>query len=112
MARIIFLQRIWYEYGGPEIISSVLKEHGHEVDLLIGKDATSFRDKIRPGDIIAFSTMSGEHHWALQVASQIKKEKKVLSIFGGPHPTYFPGIINHPAVDRACCGEGEYSMLD
>ena len=112
MARVIFLQRIWYEYGGPEIISSVLKKYGHEVDLLIGKDISSFRDKIKPNDIIAFSTMSGEHHWALQVASQIKKEKKVLTIFGGPHPTYFPEIINHPAVDITCCGEGEYSMRD
>lgn len=112
MARVIFLQRIWYEYGGPELISSVLKKHGHETDLFIGKDISSFRDKIKPDDIIAFSTMSGEHHWALQVASQIKKEKKVLTIFGGPHPTYFPEIINHPAVDITCCGEGEYSMRD
>jgi len=112
MARVIFLQRIWYEYGGPEIISSVLKRYGHEVDLFIGEEANVFLDKIQPKDIVAFSTMSGEHHWALEVATEIRKEKDVLTVFGGPHPTYFPEIINHPAVDIACCGEGEYSMLD
>lgn len=112
MARVIFLQRIWYEYGGPEIISSVLKRYGHEVDLFIGEEAYLFLNKIQPKDIVAFSTMSGEHHWALKVATEIKKEKDILTVFGGPHPTYFPEIINHPAVDITCCGEGEYSMLD
>ena len=112
MAKIIFLQRIWYEYGGPEIISAVLKKYGHKVDLLIGKDADVFLNRIQPNDIIAFSIMSGEHHWALKVASRIKNEKKVLTVFGGPHPTYFTEIINHPAVDVACCGEGEFAMLD
>jgi len=112
MARIVFLQKIWHEYGGPEIISALLKKHGHEVDLLIGKDASAFIDKVQENDIVAFSTMSGEHHWALKVASQIKKEKEVLTVFGGAHPTYFPDIIKHPAVDIACCGEGEFAMLD
>lgn len=112
MARVIFLQRIWYEYGGPEIISAILKRYGHQVDLLIGNDAGAFLNRIQPDDIIAFSIMSGEHHWALMVASEIKKKRRVLTVFGGPHPTYFPEIIDHPAVDVACCGEGEFAMLD
>jgi len=112
MARVIFLQRIWYEYGGPEIISAILKKYGHQVDLLIGPDTDAFLDKIYPNDIVAFSTMSGEHHWALKVASQIKTKREVLTVFGGSHPTFFPEIINHPAVDIACCGEGEFAMLD
>ncbi|MBU4342702.1 MAG: B12-binding domain-containing radical SAM protein [Candidatus Omnitrophica bacterium] len=112
MARIIFLQRIWHEYLGPEIISANLKKHGHHVDLFIGRDTRSFLDKIQPKDIIAFSTMTGEHHWALEVAKGIKNKKDVMSIFGGPHPTFFPDIIKHPAVDIICRGEGEFSMLD
>jgi len=112
MARVVFLQRIWHEYGAPEIISAVLKKYGHEADLFIGRDAEALLDKIQPNDIIAFSTMSGEHHWALKVAGSIKAKIKALTVFGGPHPTYFPEIINHPAVDIACCGEGEFAMLD
>lgn len=112
MARVIFLQRIWHEYGGPQIISALLKKYGHQVDLFIAKDSSSLLDKIQPNDIVAFSTMTGEHHWALKVASEIKDKIDVLSVFGGPHPTYFPEVINHPAVDIACCGEGEFAMLD
>ncbi len=112
MARIVFLQKIWHEYGGPEIISAVLKKHGHNTDLLIGKDASVFINKVQKNDIIAFSAMSGEHHWALEIAARIKKEKDVLTVFGGAHPTYFPEIIKHPAVDVSCCGEGEFAMLD
>jgi len=111
MARVIFLQRIWHEYGGPEIISAVLKEYGHKADLFIDK-APHLRDNIEPNDIVAFSIMSGEHHWALEVAGRIKSRIKVLTVFGGPHPTYFPEIINHPAVDIVCRGEGEFAMLD
>ena len=112
MARVIFLQRIWHEYGGPEIISAVLKKHGHTVDLFIDKDPDALLGKILPNDIVAFSTMTGEHHWALEAASRIKDKINILTVFGGPHPTYFPEIINHPAVDIACCGEGESAMLD
>ncbi len=112
MARIIFLQRIWYEYGGPEIISAVLKKYGHRVALFIGNNSSDFIDKIYSGDIVCFSVMTGEHRWALKVASEIKEKRETLTVFGGPHPTYFPEIINHPAVDIACCGEGEFAMLD
>jgi len=112
MARIIFLQRIWFEYGGPEVISANLKKHGHHVDLFIGKDIDDLSDKIQEKDIVAFSIMSGEHQWALKVAGQIKRIRNVLTVFGGPYPTFFPDIINHPAVDVACCGEGEFAILD
>lgn len=112
MARIIFLQRIWYEYAGPEIISANLKRHGHSVDLFIGRYAKDFLNNIQEKDIIAFSVMSGEHNWALETARQIKEAKNVLTVFGGPYPTFYPDVVNHPGVDVACCGEGEFAMLD
>lgn len=112
MARVIFLQRIWHEYGAPEIIAAVLRKYGHTVDLFIEQGSGPLLDKIRPDDIVVFSTMTGEHHWALRVAAEIKERTNVLAVFGGPHPTYFPDIINHPAVDIACRGEGEFAMLD
>ena len=46
--------------------------------------------------------------------AKILKEKnpKLITLFGGPHPTFYPGIINEPEVDAICRGEGEYAMLD
>ena len=78
MARIIFIQRIWHEYGGPAVISSVLKRHGHSVELFIGNNPDRFLDKLNPSDIVAFSIMTGEDDWALKVADKIKRKKNIL----------------------------------
>lgn len=112
MARIVFLQRLYYEYGGPAIISAVLRGNGHDVSLLIGEKSHYFLSKVKKTDIVAFSTMTGMHHWAIKIASEIKKKMNILTVFGGPHPTYAPEIIEHPSVDVVCLGEGEYPMLD
>lgn len=63
-------------------------------------------------DIVAFSSMTGPHQWDLWTASQIKKHFNLLTIFGGPHPTFFPEMINHPVVDIVCRGEGEQATLE
>ena len=36
----------------------------------------------------------------------------VFSVFGGPHPTFFPEMIEKEGVDAVCIGEGEYAMLE
>ncbi len=35
-----------------------------------------------------------------------------MSVFGGPHPTYFPEFVEEPGVDAVCIGEGEGAILD
>jgi radical SAM superfamily enzyme YgiQ (UPF0313 family) len=35
-----------------------------------------------------------------------------LSVFGGPHPTFFPEMINEEGVDGVCVGEGEGAIVD
>ncbi|MFH1622511.1 MAG: radical SAM protein [Candidatus Omnitrophota bacterium] len=112
MAKIIFLQRLYYEYSGPMIISAVLKSKGHKVDLFIGEKSDYFIEKIKDADILAFSTMTGMHQWAIKIASEIKKDRDILTVFGGPHPTYSPELIENPAVDVVCIGEGEQAMLN
>ena len=36
----------------------------------------------------------------------------MLTVFGGPHPTFFPKLIEHPAVDVICRGEGEQAIVE
>lgn len=112
MAKIVFLQRLWYEYGGVSSISAILKKNSHQAELLIGNKASDFIKYLNDADVVAFSVMTGMHHWTLDILSEIKKRKNILSILGGPHPTYFPEIIHHPSVDIICRGEGEYATLD
>lgn len=112
MAKIAFLQRLYSEYASSSLMSAVLKAQGHEVSVLIGESSNYFLRRIKDKDIIAFSVMTGLHNWAVKITSEIKEKMNVLAIFGGPHPTYFPEIINIPAIDVICIGEGEYPMLE
>ena len=65
MARVLFLQNIWIEYYGVMQISSVLKSHGHEVDILFQNNAGTI-DHAREFSphIIAYSCMSIQWEWA------------------------------------------------
>lgn len=114
MAKLLFLQDLEYEFLGPMYVSSMLKKHGHKVLMCIGSRMDDFRSTIsafKP-DFVAFSIMSGSHHWALNIARQIKKEYGITNIFGGPHPTYFPDFIEEKDVDIIVRGEGEKACLE
>ncbi|HOD11803.1 MAG TPA: radical SAM protein [Candidatus Omnitrophota bacterium] len=114
MARLLFLQDLEFEFLGPACISSYLKKNGHEVRLSIGATLTDFQASIKDfqPDFIAFSVMSGSHLWALEMARAIKAEYSIKSIFGGPHPTHFPDLIEKDGVDIVIRGEGEDAILE
>lgn len=112
MAKIVFIQRLWYEYPGIESLAAVLKKGGHDVRVIIEENPRKIARRLAKEEIAAFSVMTGMHRWALKAASAIKDEAGSLTLFGGPHPTFFPEFINEEAVDIICRGEGEYAMLD
>jgi len=114
MAKILFIQNQWAEFPGVMYISGMLKAHGHTCDVVISNNAGYILREISRAkpDIAAFPTITGIHRWVLEVASLIKRNKiKTLVVLGGPHPTYFPEIIENENVDIICRGEGEYPML-
>ena len=115
MSRIAFVQNLAYEYLGVMYLSAALKRAGHttEAFILEGREdklATQVLD-FQP-DMIAFSCTTGVHHWAANFAESIKRCRNVLTIFGGPHPTFFPKFIEHPSVDVICRGEGEQTIVE
>lgn len=117
-----------YENLGIEYLSSCLKAKGHQVTLvydpklfndafcnipaLYGKlfSREDFIKKIldsRP-DLIAFSSMSENYLWNLDMARTIKRIKDIPIIFGGIHPTSVPDrVIGEDCVDLLCAGEAE-----
>ncbi len=96
---------------GIMTLSSILKQAGHTVRLLITEGLSSQHclEKVKQNapDILAYSIMTGEHQYHLTVNEKIKKEYSCFSVFGGPHPTFRPEIIKHPGVDAVCRGEGD-----
>ena len=97
-------------------MSAVLKKNGHKVKLLcslnlsfeeICKEINSYAPQI-----LAFSTMTGEHKYYIGLNKKLKERFSVFSIFGGPHPTFFPEMIYNEGIDGLCIGEGEDAMLE
>jgi len=115
MARLLFLQKVQYEFVGVMSISAYLKRAGHQVDLLFkDEEKNNFFPKIKAydPDLVAFSSMTGEHTHYLEIATEVKKNLDVPILMGGPHTTFFPEVINHTSVDIICRGEGEEAAVE
>jgi anaerobic magnesium-protoporphyrin IX monomethyl ester cyclase len=116
MAKLIFIQDIAYEYMGVMHISSYLKQHGHDCDVIIEsleKQVIRKLEAARP-DIIGFSTLSGSFKWALNLSADIKKAfPDIPIIFGGVHVYSNPAsVIKFDSIDIICTGEGEIAMKE
>ena len=102
------------EYLGLMHISAVVKAAGHECLGVATRDHGRLAATIaefRPG-IVGFSMTTGVHLFHLDLVRRLKKQFDFVSVFGGPHPTYFPEIVREEGVDIVCVGEGEYPMLE
>ena len=115
--RVLFVEKqIDYEPQGVMQLSSVLKEAGHETGLAIAsqEDPVKVAHEFQP-DIVAYSVMTGSQRFYLDLNLQIResmKDRDVFSIFGGPHPTFFPEMLEERGVDGVCVGEGEGPLVD
>ncbi len=101
------------QFLGIMTISGLLEKHGHHSEV-VEADYGAVAEKLRKKDfaIVAFSTMSLYCQAYLKLNGRLKETFQFLSVFGGPHPTYFPEMIHQQGVDGVCIGEGEYAMLD
>lgn len=114
MHLLFIVKEIDNEPHGILLISSVLKQAGHQVSLVVAseEDPAAAALRLRP-DVLAYTVYTGTHNWYLELNRRIRAQLPgVLSVFGGPHPTFFPEMIEHEGVDGLCIGEGEYAMLD
>lgn len=112
--RVLFvLKQIDYEPQGILHLSSALKAAGHEVALTVEaqEDPVRFAQDYRP-DILGYSVTTGSQGYYLDLNRRIRARVDALSVFGGPHPTYFPEMIDAEGVDAICLGEGEEAIVD
>lgn len=122
------------EIPGLCYLSSHLKNHGHQVELIFEPKQFSraylrhdflaqvfSREKsnlekisqIKP-DLIGFSCTTAHYQWALGFARKVKKRfPKIPIIFGGVHPTLLPELVlKEKSIDFVCIGEGEAPLLE
>lgn len=93
------------------LLSALAQRQGHRTNILVleGNTVKDALDTFNP-DIVAFSCITGNQRVYLATATEVKRlNPSVVTIFGGPHFTYFPGeIMRHSeAIDMICVGEGD-----
>jgi radical SAM superfamily enzyme YgiQ (UPF0313 family) len=116
--KIVFVlpyQNYGLEPLGILYLAGMLKEAGHEVQAVPPNKRVLARVfRVFQPDILAYSVISGWHQQYVALNRWIRAElvPKALSIFGGPHPTYFPTFIYEDGVDAICIGEGEQAFIE
>lgn len=130
--RILFFDKTLTDYKGIEILSAILKQNGHHVDLLLDpgfgkllylkipflnqlvsdklllKKAKQFKP-----DLIGMSIMTNNFLFFRSFGRKLKKEMDVPIIVGGVHPTSVPEeVIKEDWVDIICIGDGEEAMVE
>lgn len=113
--KVLFIVRdiMVFERFGVMSLAAVLRQHGHTVDFCysLREDPDQFIAAFQPA-VVAYSLTTSFHTYYLELNRQLKERHQFFAIFGGPHATFFPDIINHEGVDAVCRGEGEGALLD
>ena len=97
-------------------LSAALKKEGHEVaiaDASRPESAFSTVESFQP-DVVMYSVRTGYHRFYARLNHELKRRfPDVLTVFGGPHVTFFPEMIEADRdVDAVCVGEGELALCD
>jgi radical SAM superfamily enzyme YgiQ (UPF0313 family) len=130
--RILFFDIGETDYKGIELLSAVLKDKGHVVDLILdpglGKhyylklpflnrliSTNTMLDKaerFKP-DLIGMSIVTNNFAYFREFGQLLKQRMNVPIIVGGIHPTSVPEVvIQEDWVDMICIGDGEEAMLE
>ena len=107
---------------GTSYISSVLREEGHQIQLLVLGSDNHWRDNIKllnkymkmfAPHLICLTSVASQYPFIRRVADVIKSEwpDKYL-IIGGTHASLNPSEVISDSFDAVCIGEGEYPVLE
>jgi len=111
--RVLFIVKDFYiEPLGIMYLSAALQRASHFVDIVKTSENVFTKIKEFKPDIVAYSVITGSHGFFLKLNREIKEGFDILSIMGGPHPTFFPEVIEEPGLDIVCVGEGETAFVE
>ena len=115
--KVAFVQAAGRQQHGTMILSAVLKEHGFDTAVfaaeLEGDGLVEVVTDYQP-NILAASMMTAGSQKDIRLLKTLKENSpQAFVIAGGPHPTFYPDMINQGQfIDAICIGEGEYALLE
>jgi radical SAM superfamily enzyme YgiQ (UPF0313 family) len=113
--KIVFVSLTTAEPLAYGIISlaAALRREQHTVELAYAKQVSDLFDEpaVKAADVIAISATTGLHHRYLDWVRALRQRfPEKCYVMGGPHPTFFPEVIEQGPLDAICIGEGEESF--
>ena len=116
MARVAFIVTTCHEFEGMKVLSSVLKQHGHQTDCFISGLERNFLQAVEDWkpDVIGIYATTGQETWSFPYIERWRKKLPHLkTLMGGPHPSFDIEILREAEyIDATIKAEGEYAMLD
>ena len=113
--RVLFVEEyLPQEMLGIMWLSRALKDAGHETKALFLPDR-DWLGKLQEWlpDVVCYSVTTGMHEYLADVNRRVKRVlPDVLSVFGGPHPTFSPEYLETEGIDAICRGEGEQAIVE
>ncbi len=104
----------FFEPLGISYLASSLKKAGHIVRYFESPRKNFFIHlKDFNPHVLAYSITTGKHKLLRNLNALLRKNIKAISIFGGPHCTFFPEFIEtDDFIDGICLGEGEHAIVE
>jgi len=97
---------------GIMYLSAFLKKNGHDpCAFIIEQDTVEDLVKFKP-DFLCYTVTTSNYKFYVGYNKAVKKKIEAISLFGGPHATFFPELIAEPEIDGVCMGDGEEALLD
>ncbi len=115
--KVLFVTEVnHFNYSEPlgvMLLISILKKLGHEIRLCVENERKleQILDEWKP-QVVAYSITTRGHRSCFDLNFRLKQKFPFLSVFGGPHPTFFPDCIEEKGVDVICRGEGEGAIAE
>lgn len=102
---------------GAMAISAMHKSKGHQTRLAVLKkdNMRQVLDEYQP-DIVGYSVMSPDVAAFTTADAEVKQwiadtGHRTLRVMGGPHPTFFPKILDELDLDAVIVGEGDHACI-
>lgn len=118
MARVAFLITTCHEFEGVKVLSSVLKQHGHQTDCFLTSEEPDYYQAVldfQP-DVVGVYATTGQEAWAHDYIVRWKRElPHMKAVLGGPHPSHdLSNLLDADGtiVDATVKAEAEYAFLE
>ena len=89
-------------------LMAAARKSGHHVKIAADnfEEVCSIMEKWEP-EFVGYGPYTGFHQNLIDFNRRLKARYSFTSIFGGPHATFFPEMVEYEDVDIVCRGEGE-----